>query len=404
MKPESATLYAVSGLLLLSALCVGGRIYVDEKGGAAALPPAKPAKALGDPAPEVARGALPKPMARPGDSSPLVSQLRAILALGTTIDRTKALLALTAGFKDPEDWRRALTALDELGVRRGFSGWDVIMYAWAESDPLTAMTYSIENKVGTDYVMEIWLSVDPDGALAYLESPEGKQEIQIWRNLVGSTMNRLGGDLPRLERLLKAIPENERRMVAPYLKTKFTAPYETLKPWVGSLDPWLKEAVVRMLMQGLPDMQQKLVVAADFPEQVGAQGQSMIYAAWMKENEAEAMAAFDAMEEGPSHKAALGAAMMHYYRSARLAEALELYKKWPEEVGQPFLSDLLLCERVEDAEVILASIPLHQSESLRLNRYRVALEMWFSKEPDAVRKWLAENEVPEIVRKEWDGK
>ena len=403
MKPESATLHAVSGLLLMSALCVGGRFYVDGKPDATQVLPAKSAKAF-EAAVEPKRSALPKPVVKPGDSSPLVSQLRAIQALATKIDRTKALLELTAGFKSEEDWRRAFAALGELAMRRGFGGWDVILSAWAESDPHAAMSYAIESKVGTNHVLDTWLSGDPDGALAFLESGEGKQEIEIWRNLIASTVSRLGGDLPRMERALRAIPEKERRMVAPYLRPVFTVPYETVKPWVAALDAWAKDTVVGMLLRSVPGVQAKLAVAADFPEQAGPEKYSSIYGAWMKENEAEAMAAFEAMEPGPMHKAALRAALMHFYSSARVGDALGLYKKWPAEVGQPFLSDLLLCERVEDAEVILEAIPLHQSESLRLNRYRAALSMWFEKEPEAVRKWLKENEVPEIIRKEWEGK
>lgn len=403
MRPESATLYAVSGLLLISVLCVGGRLYVNTQPAPGHASPGKPPKTF-EPAADLVKSSLPKPVVRAGDSSPLVSQMRAIVALATSIDRTKALLELTAGFRREEDWKTALAVLEELSARRNPSLLDLILTAWTEADPQAAMNHAIESKSGMERVLAAWIASDPDGVLSYLASAEAKEKPEIWRTLVTTAGNLFGGDLPRLERLLKSIPEDERVRVLTYLKPKITAPLESIKPWVASLDPWMKDTVVRMLMQSQSDMKGRLAIAADFPEQIGPREQSLIYASWMKENEAEAMTAFEAMEPGPQHQAALGAAIMHYYQSARVKDALGLYQKWPEQVGQSFLSDLLLCERPEDAEVILAAIPLHQSESLRLNRYRVALEMWSQKDPEAARKWLEENEVPEIVRKEWEGK
>lgn len=403
MKPESATLYGVSGLLLLSALCVGGRHYVDSRPEPARAPTAKAVAMLPTDSGQ-GMNALLKPMTKPGDSSPLVGQMRAIHAMVTQVDRTKALLALMADFKR-EDWKRAFAAIDELGIQRNFIGRDTILSGWTEVDPDAAMDWAIENKEAVANVLRTWLSNDPDGALGFLESEKGKRSIEMWRNLIASAVSGLGNDLPRLARAIRSIPEKERIMVGPYLKPDFKlVSHGTLKPWVEAWDPESKGWVVEILLRNLPGSEAKLALARDFPEYAGPEKYGPIYGAWMKENEAEALAAFAEMEPGPLHKAALFAAVGHMYSSGRLAEAFELYEKWPAEVGQPFLSELLLCERAENAELILGKIPLHDAESLRLNRYRVALEMWFQKEPDAARKWLKENELPEIVRKEWEGK
>jgi hypothetical protein len=45
-----------------------------------------------------------------------------------------------------------------------------------------------------------------------------------------------------------------------------------------------------------------------------------------------------------------------------------------------------------------------ENDSLRLPLYRCALELWFKEDPQAARKWLAENEVPEQVHREFEGK
>ncbi|WP_035607304.1 hypothetical protein [Haloferula sp. BvORR071] len=401
MKPETATALTVSLLLVGSALCVGARYTIDRQDTGISSP--KDQAATLPKAPEDSRNTKAgRSATKPSDPQVLEQRLRAIFATSNEADGARAVLDLVAAFKG-DDWALALDTMKKIGASSGSAWYLLIISAWTESDPQAAMAWATANKMES-YVLPAWLHKDPDAAIAFLKS---KDDLGSTPRVLGfaRAMEALAGDLPRIREILMAVPERSGRMLVEQAHPRFSKiPADTFYAWADSFEGVRREQVMHLVLTNLEGADAKLAFARRFPDDIGPRNYGPIYQDWFKADEAAALKAFEDMEPGPMHEAALYAIANGLYMKGRLAEALALTRRWPEKISNGFLSDLLLGGDAKDSPLILAEIPRLQDGPLKVNRYQCALALWFQADPAAARKWLAENEVPEQVRKEFEGK
>lgn len=333
----------------------------------------------------------------------MAERLHAILVTGRPADRTRALLDLIQDFRS-EDWSQALEALDRFGLRRGTLAWDLIIAAWVESDPHTAMAWTIRDNGGmARTALTAWMEDDIESALVYLESPQSREPIEVWRFLMRTASEQGVNELPRLGRLLAAIPEEQMRMMqlSPRLEN---IPPERLKAWVTDLEPGVRKHAIQLLKWSLKTLEAKLALGRDFPDEVGAEYYGAIHGKWMETDEAAALASFETLELGPVHQAALAGISMELGRKGRFEEAFALTRRFPQEATHLLLTDLMNECDLDDPELVLQEIPRLEYEWSRLERYRATLQLWLDRDPEAARRWMSENEVPVQVRRDLEGK
>lgn len=402
MKPQTATTLTISMLLVGSALCVGARYTIDRHN--AAVEAKKDQTAALSRVPEDSRKTLKpeRPMATPSNSEAMAQRLRAIFATSNDADRVRALLDLVSGFKG-DDWALALDTMKEIGVSTGSAGHHMIISAWTESDPQAAIAWALDRKMES-YVIPVWIQKDPDAAIAFLKSADNLQSRDKVLLFAGA-MSVLGEDLPRLREILMAVPEKSGRMLVEQAHPKISKiPADTLYAWADSFEGARREQAMHLLLTNLEGVEAKLAFARRFPDDIGPAKYGTIYKDWVTSDEAGALKALEGLEPGPLHQSALCGIAHGLHMKGRLAESLALTRRWPEEITPSFLSDLLFISDIKDAPLVLAEIPRLQDGPLKVNRYQCVLEPWFKEAPEAARKWLAENEVPEQVRKEFEGK
>ena len=333
----------------------------------------------------------------------MAERLHAILVAGRQADRTRALLELVKGFRS-EDWPRALEELDRLGLRRGTSAWDLIIAAWVECDPQAAMAWTIRDKGGmATTAFTAWMEGDIESALGYLESPQNREPIEVWRNLMRTASEQGVNELERLGRLLAAIPEEEMRMMQLDPKLEKIAP-EEVRAWISTLDPKTRKQAIQLLKWSLKDLEAKLALAHDFPDEVGPEYYGAIHGKWMETDETAALASFETLEPGPVHQAALAGISMTLGRCGRFEEAFALTRRFPQEATHLLLTDLMNECDLDHPELVLQEIPRLEYEWSRLQRYRATLQLWLGRDPEAARRWMRENEIPVQVRRELEGK
>jgi len=403
MKPETATIVTVGLLLAGSAWCVGARVATDRERANQQGRESKGEAALR--APEETRKTVKteRPAPLPSDPDALAARLRAMLRTSNQSDSTRALLELVPTLKDG-DWPLVLEALDKIGMVWGSNGHALIIYAWTERDPQAAMAWAKSRNGGESYVMRAWIGKDPDAALAYLKSVAGDRSTPNVLMLAGA-VGAFGKDLPRIRELLMAVPERSSRMLVQQAHPQLTGiPADTLYAWADGFEGPRRESVMELLLTNLEGVDAKLSLARRFPDDIGPEKYGSIYREWFNADEAAAFKALEELEPGPLHKSAVFGVTCALYQKRRLPEAIALTKRWPEEISQVFLSDLLLIDEMKHAELILAEIPRLQNDELKVNRYHCVLDPWFKENPEKARKWLAENEVPEQVRKEFEGR
>lgn len=395
MKPETATAIVVSMLVAGSALCIGVRHSVAAGRDLHASPSAK--SQADTRSPLNARGPDPasRPVASP-DPEARIKQLRIVLAISNEADRTRALLDLISRFK-AGDWPVALESLGQIGGATG----DVLMIsAWTEADPQAAMAWAAGKRTEESMVLLAWFGKDPDPALAFLLSPDGRRSPN-WGDLLIRALDALGNDLPRVAQVIEATPEKLRAHVVSQARAASgeTSP-ESVRAWIESLDPSLKDHALNLMMTKLPDVDAKLALAREFPERIGPGKYVEIYDSWLKADEAAALASFESLEAGPLHQAALIGIANGLAMKGKLPEAVALTNRWPEEVTDGMLADLIVGADPKHAELVLGEIPRLKNETLRLAYYRSTLESWLQLDRAAANKWIQGNQIPEQLRRE----
>lgn len=405
MKPETATVITVTLLLAASALCVGARHVADRQHASAAARSGK-AGTL-DRGPEESRKTLKVVWtpALPSDPDAMTARLRALARTSNEADRNRVVLELIPPLKDG-DWPLVLETLGKIGVVWGTNGHGLILSAWSETDPQAAMAWVRKEKgEGSEsYVVQAWLGKDPDAALAFLKTLS-KDLSTINQLILARGIGSLGGDLPRISELLMAVPEGHCRFLTQQSRVRLSGlPAETLCAWADSFEGIRRKAVMELVLDNLEGMEAKLALAQRFPDDIAPEKYASIYVEWAKSDEAAALAALESIEPGPTHQAVLGGVLLGLNAKRKAPEMFALTRRWPEEIMDGFLADLILDAGTEHAALSLAETPRIKSEPLRLNRYSIVLGDWFRTDPEAARKWLAENEVPEQVRKEFEGK
>jgi hypothetical protein len=403
MKPETATTLAVSLLLAGSALCVGGRYTIDRQNAAAQSGANRTAASAHVPEKSQPAAKAERAAARPSDPETSAKRLRAILATSNQADGMRALLEWVSDFKD-EDWPVAMEAFDKVGIGSGGPSYVLILSTWTELDPQAAMAWAISKDGRESYVIRAWMGKDPDEAMAFIKSLD-KDRSELKMSLVTEAIGMLGGDLPRIGQLLMDVPERSRAMLVQQAHPKISnVPPETLYAWADSFETPLRGQVLSLILSNLQGAEPKLALAQRFPEEIGPEKYGSIYRDWFNADESGVMEELESLQPGPMHGAAVFGIAHGLSMKGRLPEAIALTKRWPEEITQYFLADLLLCSDVKHAPLILAEIPRLKNDELKVNRYHCALEPWLKENPEAARKWLAENEVPEQVRREFEGK
>lgn len=401
MKPQTATIASVSILLVLAALCVGGRQYVDARQESAHH------SAPHTVAPLAPHHQSESPIAgRPGKSLAASNpdlfkkQLRNALLTQDEAQRTRALLDLFTRFTE-EDWEPALAAVQAMGIGRGYSGWVFILSAWAEVAPARALEWAIQAKAGSGAALQTWIARDPDAAMSYLASRQGA-DWDTSAALHAGAINALENDLPRLGRLLGGIQDQKIRESAVYrarLEFKNYSP-ETLKAWLTTLDPVAKPCGFQIVMKALPGFEEKAAFVRDFPDLTEPYHHTQIYGAWAKVDPEAASAALEKMEPGTLQTHAMMGVAHALSGKGDAAGAFALTHRYPREIKNVFLSDLINETMDTHPELAIAEIPRLEYEFSKVGQYGHVLARWLRKDRAAAKEWLEENEIPYQVRKE----
>lgn len=403
MKPQTATFTAVSLLLAASAVCVSVRHAADARNAGASGNPddlQTTIAAVEGPAGETSRD---RPGGGKADAGTLAKQLRSVLATANRADRYRALLKRAERF-EAADWPLALEALSSMGMVVGGGEHALLLSAWTDSDPAAAMAWAESQEAGSLVVMSAWIGKDPDAALAYLQSPDRNHDVR-WCLLTARAMGAFGEDLPRLTKLLTALPEKSRTMILQQGGPRLDGINpETRRAWIDSLEPSLRKPLLMTMLRNLPGVEAKLALAQAHPDDLGPETYGSIYSAWAKEDREDAVAALEEIEPGPMLRSAVCGTIFGLFESSHLAEAIELMKRYPDEMTDGFLGDMTIYSSDDKAELLLEVVPLIKNASLQVIRYREILSNWATKEPAAVRRWLGEHEVPHQVRKEFEGR
>ena len=432
MKARTATLALVSLLLGMSALSVGGRLYVDAQ--ASKQPPDQPAKAKSEEAQSTPPPAVPagKAKAPSLEGDGLLKQLQALMLIQNEADRTQAVLELVSHFK-PEDWQRALSREARRIVSKpgppepgGIEG--LIIAAWTEVDPEAAIKHFKAQGFLGFQVITAWIGKDPDAALDYMRDNFKNGNDGNVSAMVGKAIEALGDDLPRIARAIREVPEDCRELGPWRAQPEFKnlQPAE-IKAFLDSLDPPFKQHGLDLLLRGLKDHEARLALLRDHPDAAEPWTRYPIYKEWPKSDLPAALQSIEQMEVGKTREAAIRGILTGLAREEDLSALFSTMRRFHADIHEERMADLIagavsndtnrsgqrftiyeeekpLTPRptTRNAARALAEVPQIQSEAIRDQLYRHLITCWLAEDPAAAKEWLGRNELPEELRKEFE--
>lgn len=432
MKARTATIIVVSLLLGMSALSIGGRLYVDARASKQSFGRPAAAKNQGAefaPLPEVPAG---KTKAPPLEGDGLRKQLQALMAIGNEADRTQAVLELVSHFK-PEDWQRALSReiyqmIGKPGPPEPGSIEDLIVAAWTEVDPEAAMKWSGARGFRGFQVITAWIGKDPDAALDYLRDHMKNGNDGNVSAMVGKAIEALGDDLPRIARAIREVPEDCRELGPWRAEPEFgSLQAAEIKTFLDSLDPPFKLQGFDLLLRGLKDHEARLAVFQAYPDVAEPWSCYPIYHGWPKSDLPAALDSVERMEAGRTREAALRGLLTGLAREDDLSGLFSTMRHFQGDLSEEQTADLIAGAVSNDnnrsglrfipdeaakpkgprpatrnAAIALAEVPGIQSEAVREQLYRHLLSGWLVEDRAAAKEWLGRNELPVGLRSEFE--
>jgi hypothetical protein len=399
VKEQTACLTLVAVLLAASGLCVGTRYSADLRRKEDATR-ASHATSTADPVLEKGNTATGKKAFRPaGDPQTLASRLRSALATVSFAGQSRALFALADGLT-PDEWPVAIKILADLGTDAGAHE-QLLLQVWAEKDLPAALSWAAgADADAREMILRSWFRKDPDAALDFLLSAEGKRH-RDWKLSMAHMMSQLGRDVRHLARIAAALPDHERRFILEQAGMVFPSEQpEAVAKWLDSFEPALRSEMLGFRMKGLHRFEDKIALAHAFPDDLAPDHYASLYREWVAVDKDAAATVLQSMEPGDVKEAAYHGVVTGLFEKRQIPEAVEAFRAYPEYANGVLLGELLLYFDVKHAELLMSLVPEVKNPHLRLARYRELLGQWLRAEPDAARKWMAENEVPEQVRQQ----
>lgn len=433
MKARTATIVIVSLLLGISALSVGGRLYVDAKA-STENPDRAPAKAKSDGAGITLLPVAPagKTKLPPLEDDGLMKQLRALAAIGNEADRTQAVLDLVSRFK-PEDWERALSRealriVSKPGPPEPGGIQNLIVSAWAELDPEAAMAWAGTGGFRGFQVLTAWIGKDPDAALDYMRDNFKNGNNGNNAAMLGKVIEALGNDLPRIARAIREVPEDCREIATMRAHPSFkNLTNGEMKSFVDSLDPPFKTLGFHLLIDGLSGYETRIALTREFPELTLPWTYRPIYQEWSKSDSSAAIQSVAELPAGKMREAALGGILSELGKRENLSELFATTRRFSEEISDERMADLIAgavrneanrsghlfiiaeddkpptgVSGARNVDLALAEIPRIESEKLQEQLYRHVLTGWMLQDRAAAKKWIEQNDLPEGLHKEFE--
>jgi len=441
MKASSTRLLTavlVVALLAGSGVCVALRHSADERRDeesralAASLSPGSQDKVT-------ERGAAesgPAPT-RIGDRAAFQQRLSSLLTTGDPIARTQDLLGMIDGL-NPADFPAFYEEMKKICKNGGDPTYGdpmllLVLAAWAEVDPETALQEELKEKLFRDSTaLKVWVERDPTRALAWLKE-NGKSAAlvgQALRILVshdpetalawamrhdagdrdhGALGIVLKGMLPKhlkeVIREFSQLPVETRRSVIVPLGAEIgRLSAEEQREWLESFSPGeARDEAVAAMVSGMKTLDERLKLLADYPGALNRPGAGQIYEQWMAQNYEAALESLGKLPKGANKNAAVAASVDGLIYKGQPRQALEVMNRNPESVDKWLLLQWMevATNNQKEWDLALSTIERVGNQESREFLYRETLDRWLTYNRKAARDWIdSHGELPESVRAE----
>lgn len=341
------------------------------------------------------RGARPERDAKLSSQDRL-ARLESLMRGENPLERNRALLAYidqlgTGDFEGAVAHFRSLGLTDErLGE------YSLLLTAWAQADPLSALAYAKEN-TSNDFaagtILTSWASTDPEAAIRWAKANhEGDGANPYMPGIIRGIAE---SDPARATELLTAMPKSVERgkaldFILPHLLQQGA---DATRAWIAAItDDSLRNGAMMRSAEKLAATDPAGTVAwlLANPGEATRRRIDDIYSAWSKKDEQAAWNSFNTLPAGEARSNALRGMIT----SAAVQDpkaAFSLMDRYPADVNDRLVQNFVWHSFGNDPATAVAAIARIGDEKQRDQMYRRTLDAWQKEDPASAEAWLRKN-------------
>ena len=332
-----------------------------------------------------------------GISKDRLARLEAIVRGENPLERNRALLAFLDQL-GPGDFEAAVAHFRSLGITDGRNGeYSLLLTAWAQADPLAALTYADENTSGgfaKDTILTSWASTDPEAAIRWAQDNHEGDEPNPY--LPGIIRGLAESDPARATELLASMPRSEERGKG----LDFMLPH-ILEQGADATHAWIAAITDESLWEGAMMRAADKLAANDpagtaawllaNPGDASQRRMDDVYSAWANKDHQAAVSSFSSLPAGETRSNALRGVISSIATESPKA-AVSLMDRYPDDVNDRVVQNFVWHSFGSDPATAIAAIARIGDERQRDQMYKRTLNAWQERDPDAANAWLLKNQ------------
>ena len=334
-----------------------------------------------------------------------LAKLESIVRSENPLDRNRALMAFLDSLA-PGDFEGAVAHFRSLGMTQDRMGeYSLLLTAWAQADPLAALTYAEKNTTSgyaQDMILTSWASTDLDAALRWAKSNHTGDEPNPY--LPGIIRGISQSDPARATELLAGMPRSEERgkgldFILPHLLEQGA---DAIKGWISGLtDDSLRNGAIMRTAGKLADTDPAGTASwlLANPGEAAQRRMDDVYSTWADRDRQAALASFGKLPAGDMRSNALRGIVSSVAGGDPKA-ALSLMDRYPNDVNDRIVQNFVWHSSGSDPATAASQISRIGNERQRDQMYRRMLGNWLQNDAPSAQAWMASHPIPDAVREQ----
>ncbi len=332
-----------------------------------------------------------------------LARLEAIVRGENPLERNRALLAFLDQL-GPGDFEEAVAHFRSLGITDSRNGeYALLLTAWAQADPVSALTYAKANTNGgfaQDTILTSWAATDPEAAIRWAQTSHTGDGPNPY--LPGIIRGIAQADPARATELLASLPRSEERgkgldFILPHLLEQGS---DATRSWISSItDETLRNgAMIRAadkLAQTDPEGTASWLLAN--PGEASQRRMDDVYSAWASKDQQAALSSISQLPVGEMRSDALRGIVSTVAVGDPNA-AISLMDRYPNDVNDQMIQNFVWHSSGNDPAVAASQIARIGDEKERDQMYRRMLGNWIERDPTSAQAWIQSNPIRDAVR------
>jgi len=334
-----------------------------------------------------------------------LTRLESIVRGENALDRNRALLAFIDQLA-PGDFEAAVAHFRSLGLTQERMGeYALMLTAWAEVDPLTALAYTKEKTTGdfaTDTILSTWSTVDPEAAIRWANSNFSGGGANPY--LAGVIRGIAETDPTRATALLTSMPRSAERAkgLDAFLPHLIRKGNDAAYTWIASLkDDALKGGAVERAAEPLAELDPEGTIAwlATNPGEQAYRRIDNVFNIYARNNPQAALGSFQSMPAGRDRSNALRG-IITAQASENPTAAVQLMDRYPSDVNDRVVQQFIWHSFEKDTSASISQISRITDQGQRDRMYRRGLRTWIDRDAPAAQAWINSNNLPPAIQQE----